>query len=159
MLAAAGKASQSYLLRFRLVLVETRKHYRNQLLFICIAQIGICLSVVAFRLQYEPAAWVFGVLAFLAIGLIILRAFFWHAQDLPYDLDERLISGFSEQWAIATILPPVFFMTPLPAIFWDMQTDADVIAFMAVGFTAICVVFQLLMFHRIVDFFSQSDKE
>lgn len=100
----------------------------------------------------------FAILALIAICLIVLRAFFWLAQTLPYDLNEKLFDGYAETWALFTLLPPIYFLTPFPELYWGLTTDPDIVAFMAIGFTGLCVIFELVLFHRIVDFFCRGER-
>jgi len=132
-----------------------KEHFRSQLLFICVAQIGICLCLAAVLLNVLPVAYIFGAVSFISIIAFLFRTFFWHVQDLPLNLDERIFEGHAETWAIFTLLPPIYFLTPFPELLWGVKSDTTTIAYMAIAFTSLCVVFELLLFNRIVDFFSE----
>jgi hypothetical protein len=87
--------------------------------------------------------------------LIMLRAFFWHAQELPLNLDDRIFEGHAETWALFTLMPPIFFSTPFPELLWGVESDFTMISYLAICFTFLCVIFEFLLFNRIVDFFCE----
>lgn len=94
--------------------------------------------------------------AFLVFGIILINKFIWHIQDFDVELDDQMRGSHFGVYLMATLGFPFICMTPF--IWYYMGIDTSMfIKQLGIAFLIAVIAFELLMFNRLVDYFSEDE--